>query len=147
MKITRKPIEINLFISKSYGDDPVLFKDMPKIIYGSDLSDDGINSLNSHRFLYDRLFPQIDRLEIRKISLIETTYEDAFSHLGILETPSFMLLKDEYEIHLYENFITCETKYIGEKRIHTFEHVLRFNKNELNFEIPNGITYLKSFIL
>ena len=147
MKIQRKKIQIDLFISKNYTDDPILFKDMPKIINESQLSDDGINSLNSNRLLYDRLFPQIDRLEIRKISLIETTYEDAFSHLGILETPSFMLLKDEYEIRLYENFITCETKYIGEKRIHTFEHVLRFGKNELNFEIPNGITYLKSFIL
>ena len=147
MKIQRKKIQIDLFISKSYIDDPVLFKDMPKIIYGSDLSDDGINSLNSHRFLYDRLFPQIDRLEIRKISLTETTYEEAFAHLDILETPSFMLLKDGYDIRLYENFITSETKYIGEKRIYTFEHVLRFNENELNFEIPNGITYLKSFIL
>lgn len=147
MKIQRKKIQIDLFISKSYGDDPVLFKDMPKIIYGSDLSDDGINSLNSHRFLYDRLFPQIDRLEIRKISLIETTYEDAFSHLGILETPSFMLLKDEYEIRLYENFHSCNIDYIGYERVNAFEYVLRFNKNELNFEIPNGITYLKSFIL
>lgn len=147
MKIQRKKIQIDLFISKTYLDDPVLFKDMPKIIYGSDLSDDGINSLNSHRFLYDALFPQISRLEIRKISLIETTYEDAFSHLGILETPSFMLLKDEYEIRLYENFTTCGENYIGEKRIYTFDHALRFNKNELNFEIPNGITYLKSFIL
>ena len=147
MKITRKPIEINLFISKSYGDDPVLFKDMPKFINESDLSDDGINPLNSNRCLYDALFPQIDRLEIRKISLIETTYEEAFAHLDILEAPSFMLLKDGYDIRLYENFITCETKYIGKKRIHTFEHALRFNKNELNFEIPNGITYLKSFIL
>lgn len=147
MKIQRKKIQIDLFISKNYGDDPVLFKDMPKIINESELSDDGINLLNGHRFLYDALFPQIDYLEIREISLIETTYEDAFSHLGILETPSFMLLKDEYEIRLYENFITCENEYIGEKRINTFEHVLRFNKNELNFEIPNGITYLKSFIL
>ena len=140
MKIQRKKIQINLFISKTCLNDPVLFKDIPKIIYGSDLSDDGINSLKSDRFLYDRL-------EIRKISLIETTYEDAFFHLGILETPSFMLLKDEYEIRLYENFTTCGENYIGEKRINTFDHVLRFNKNELNFEIPNGITYLKSFIL
>ena len=147
MKIQRKKIQIDLFVSKSYVDDPVLFKDMPKIINESELSDDGINPLNSHRFLYDALFPQIDCLEIRKISLTETTYEEAFAHLDILEAPSFMLLKDDYDIRLYENFITCETKYIGEKRIHTFEHVLRFNKNELNFEIPNGITYLKSFIL
>ena len=58
-----------------------------------------------------------------------------------------MLLKDEYEIRLYENFHSCNIDYIGYERIHTFEHVLRFNKNELNFEIPNGITYLKSFIL
>ena len=50
-------------------------------------------------------------------------------------------------IRLYENFTTCGENYIGEKRIHTFDHVLRFNKNELNFEMPNGITYLKSFIL
>ena len=147
MKMQRKKIQIDLFISKTCLDDPVLFKDMPKIINESELSDDGINSLKSYRFLYDRLFPQIDRLEIRKISLIETTYEDAFSHLGILETPSFMLLKDEYEIRLYENFRACGETYIGEKRIYTFEDILRFGKNQLNFEIPNGITYLKSFIL
>ena len=147
MKIQRKKIQIDLFISKTCSDDPVLFKDMPKIIYGSYLSDDGINSLNSHRLLYDRLFPQIDRLEIRKISLTETTYEEAFAHLDILEAPSFMLLKDGYDIRLYENFRSCGENYIGEKRIYTFEDVLRFGKNELNFEIPNGITYLKSFIL
>lgn len=147
MKIQRKKIQIDLFISKNDGDGPILFKNMPKIINESDLSDDGINSLTNNRFLYDALFQQIDRLEIRKISLIETTYEDAFSNLDIFEAPSFMLLKDDYEIRLYENFRSCGENYIGEKRIHTFEHVLRFNKNELNFEIPNGITYLKSFIL
>ena len=147
MKITRKKIQIDLFVSKSCGYDPVLFKDMPKIINESELSDDGINLLNGHRFLYNALFPQIDRLEIRKISLIETTYEDAFSHLGILEVPSFMLLKDDYDIRLYENFRTGNEDYIGEKRIFTFNPVLRFDKNELNFKIPNGITYLKSFIL
>ena len=90
MKIQRKKIQIDLFISKNYVDDPVLFKDMPKIINESELSDDGINPLNSHRSLYDALFPQIDRLEIRKISLTETTYEEAFAHLDILEAPSFM---------------------------------------------------------
>ena len=147
MKIQRKKIQIDLFISKNYADDPVLFKDMPKIINESELSDDGINSLKSDRLLYDRLFPQIGRLEIRKISLIETTYEEAFAHLDILETPSFMLLKDGYDIRLYENFRSCGENYIGENRIYTFEYILRFGKNELNFEIPNGITYLKSFIL
>ena len=147
MKIQRKKIQIDLFISKNYGDDPVLFKDMPKIINESRLSDDGINLLNGHRFLYDALFPQIDLLEIKKISLIETTYEDAFSHLDILEAPSFMLLKDGYDIRLYENFRSCGENYIGEKRIYTFEDILRFGKNELNSKIPNGITYLKSFIL
>ena len=147
MKIQRKKIQIDLFISKNYVDDPVLFKDMPKIINESELSDDGINSLNSHRSLYDDLFPQIDCLEIRKISLTETTYEEAFAHLDILEAPSFMLLKDGYDIRLYENFRSCGENYIGEKRIYTFEDILRFGKNELNSKIPNGITYLKSFIL
>ena len=147
MKIQRKKIQIDLFISKNYGDDPVLFKDIPKIINESELSDDGINSLNSHRSLYDALFPQIDCLEIRKISLTEITYEEAFAHLDILEAPSFMLLKDDYEIRLYENFRACGENYIGENRVYTFDHILRFGKNELNFEIPNGITYLKSFIL
>ena len=147
MKIQRKKIQIDLFISKNYGDDPVLFKDMPKIINESELSDDGINSLNSNRCLYDVLFPQINCLEIRKISLTETTYEEAFAHLDILEAPSFMLLKDGYDIRLYENFRSCGENYIGEKRIYTFEDILRFGKNELNSKIPNGITYLKSFIL
>lgn len=147
MKIQRKKIQIDLFISKNDGNDLVLFKNMPKIINESELSDDGINPLNSHRSLYDALFPQIDCLEIRKISLTETTYEEAFAHLGILEAPSFMLLKDGYDICLYENFRSCREIYIGEKRIYTFEDILRFGKNELNFEIPNGITYLKSFIL
>ena len=58
-----------------------------------------------------------------------------------------MLLKDYYDIRLYENFRGCGENYIGEKRIYTFEDILRFGKNELNFEIPKGITYLKSFIL
>ena len=147
MKMQRKKIQIDLFISKTCLDDPVLFKDMPKIINESELSDDGINSLNSHRSLYDALFPQIDCLEIRKISLTETTYEEAFAHLDILEAPSFMLLKDHYDIRLYENFKACGETYIGEKRIYTFKDILRFGKNELNFEISNGITYLKSFIL
>lgn len=147
MKIQRKKIQIDLFISKNDGDGPILFKDMPKIINESEFSDDGINLLNSNRYLYDPLFPQIDCLEIRKISLTETTYEEAFAHLNILEAPSFMLLKDDCEILLYENFRACGENYIGEKRIDTFDQVLRFDENELNFEIPNGITYLKSFIL
>ena len=120
---------------------------MPKIINESELSDDGVNSLNTNRFLYDALFPQIDCLEIIKISLTETIYEEAFAHLDILEAPSFMLLKDDYDIRLYENFRACGENYIGENRIYTFEYILRFGKNELNFEIPKGITYLKSFIL
>lgn len=147
MKIQRKKIQIDLFVSKSCGYDPVLFKDMPKIINESELSDDGVNSLNTNRFLYDALFPQIDCLEIIKISLTETIYEEAFAHLDILEAPSFMLLKDDYDIRLYENFRACGENYIGENRIYTFEYILRFGKNELNFEIPKGITYLKSFIL
>ena len=32
MKIQRKKIQIDLFVSKSCGYDPVLFKDMPKSI-------------------------------------------------------------------------------------------------------------------
>mgnify|MGYP006391441029 CR=1 FL=1 len=51
-KIQRKKIQIDLFVSKSCGYDPVLFKDMPKIINESKLSDDDVNLLNNNKKIY-----------------------------------------------------------------------------------------------